>query len=353
MGAALIIKPGFNRNFSVITFGLAQIAMDIEPGIGMLTGAEVLHGPTHTILGALVIAYIVTLIAPQVSTYLLKKWNKEVHHYKLAWLVQSESVPKTALIVGAFFGTLSHLALDSLMHHDIQPFSPFSRANPLMGLLTHDAVYQLCSVGAVLGFFAWFAMQWAGRKSEITDAPAPLVIAGSEGFYIVWIQQLRFTWFWLLLLSVSPGLVFGSGIFAVGVLMTAVLIGVPALVLSLLLAKGSQWRGFRRLSVMVFVPILTLIYVFQVDGQIPTNAAPIANAIESYRGDTGHYPQSLEVLMPKHLSEIPVLKFSLIQPRITYRLTDGKPYLSIPSAAGDAFAQYEYDFDAKTWRHYS
>ena len=353
MGAALIVKPGLNRNFSVITFGLAQIAMDIEPGIGMLTGAEVLHGPTHTILGALVIAYSVMLISPRVCTYLLRRWNKEVIHYKLPWLAQSESVSKTALIVGAFFGTLSHLALDSLMHHDIHPFLPFSRANPLMGLVTHDAVYQLCSVAAILGFFAWLVMQWACRRTEIVDAPVPSVIGTSERFHIVWIQQLRFTWFWVLLLSAGPGLVFGSGIFAVGVLMVAVLIGVPALVLSLLFAKRSKWRGFRQLVVMTLVSVLTLVYVFQVDEQIPRNATPIAKAIEFYRLDTGQYPDSLEVLMPKYLPRIPKLKFSLIQPRIAYRVTDGKPNLSIPSAAGDAFAQYEYDFDAKVWRHYS
>ena len=39
MGAALIAKPGLNRHFSVITFGLAQVAMDIEPGVGMLTAS--------------------------------------------------------------------------------------------------------------------------------------------------------------------------------------------------------------------------------------------------------------------------------------------------------------------------
>ena len=70
MGAALIAKPGLNRNISVITFGIAQVAMDIEPGVGMLTGADVLHGPTHTILGALVIAYLVMLFAPGVCNYL-------------------------------------------------------------------------------------------------------------------------------------------------------------------------------------------------------------------------------------------------------------------------------------------
>lgn len=67
MGAALIVKPALKRNFSVITFGIAQVAMDIEPSVGLMTGADVLHGPTHTILGALVIACLVMLISPSVS----------------------------------------------------------------------------------------------------------------------------------------------------------------------------------------------------------------------------------------------------------------------------------------------
>ena len=34
----------------------------------------------------------------------------------------------------------------------------------------------------------------------------------------------------------------------------------------------------------------------------------------------------------------------MVEP-VTYRVTDVKPYFSIPSARGDAFAKYEYDFD--------
>ena len=164
MGAALIVKPGLNRNFSIITFGMAQIAMDLEPGIGMLTGADVLHGPTHTILGALVIACLVMLIAPSVCNFLQNRWNKEVIHYKQLWLVQSEALPKSAVISGAFFGTLSHVALDSLMHHDMHPLMPFSKANPLLGLVSHDGVYQLCAIAGVLGAVIWLAMKWVGRS---------------------------------------------------------------------------------------------------------------------------------------------------------------------------------------------
>lgn len=356
MGAALIVKPGLNRNFSVITFGIAQVAMDIEPGVGMLTGADMLHGPTHTIMGALFIAYLVMLIAPSVCSYSQAKWNKEVIHHKLPWLVQSEVVPKTAVIAGAFFGTLSHVALDSLMHHDIQPLFPFSKANPLMGLVAHDVVYQLCAIASVIGIAAWFAIKWVSRSSQVasvTVVPERLVIGAPKSTFELWVKELRFTWLWIFFLSVVPSVLYGTVIFSIIVLMVAILIGVPSAAIGQLVAKGSKTKGLRRLMVIILVPALTLVYVFQIDQQIPKNATPLTKAIESYRFETGRYPDSLEMLTPKHLAEIPDLRFSLIQPQITYRVTDGKPYLAIPSAAGDAFAQYEYNFEAKVWMHES
>lgn len=142
MGAALIVKPALNRRFSVITFGIAQVAMDIEPGVRMAAGADVLHGPTHTILSMLIMALLVMPVAPGICNCLLTKWNKEVAHYKKPGLAHSGTVSKTAVIIGAFFGTLSHGLLDSLMHHDIHPLSPFSQRNPFMGLIAHDEIYQ-------------------------------------------------------------------------------------------------------------------------------------------------------------------------------------------------------------------
>ena len=162
MGAALIVKPALSKRFSVITFGIAQVAMDIEPGIRMALGTDVLHGQTHTLPGAVVIAILVMLIAPSICNGLLAKWNKEVIYYNLLGLVRSGPVSKTAVMAGAFFGTLSHVFLDSLIHHDIHPLSPFSQANPFMGLISHDGAYLACTVAAVLGIAAWLITQWAG-----------------------------------------------------------------------------------------------------------------------------------------------------------------------------------------------
>jgi biotin transporter BioY len=68
MGAGLAIKALAGRHFSVLAFGVAQVAMDIEPLVGIISGADVLHGPTHTYLGAFVIAVVVTALTAYSNT---------------------------------------------------------------------------------------------------------------------------------------------------------------------------------------------------------------------------------------------------------------------------------------------
>lgn len=58
-------------------------------------------------------------------------------------------------------------------------------------------------------------------------------------------------------------------------------------------------------------------------------------------------------LIPKQLEKIPNVRFSLFEPPIIYRISDGIPYLAIPSAMGDMFSQFEYDFEAKVWTQQS
>ena len=44
MGPGLAVKGFGGRYFSVLVFGIAQVAMDIEPLIGIIRDADVLHG---------------------------------------------------------------------------------------------------------------------------------------------------------------------------------------------------------------------------------------------------------------------------------------------------------------------
>ena len=241
------------------------------------------------------------------------------------------------------------------MHHDMHPLMPFSKVNPLLGLVSHDAVYQICTIAGALGVVAWLAMKWVDRSRQVDGISAtlePSVIDVQQSVWALWVQELRSTWLWVFFLSVVPSFLYGTGFFSVAVLAVAVLVVAPYLAIRQLIGKGSGIKDLRRWMVLVVVPALTLVYVFHVDKLIPDNAKSITTALESFWAETGHYPDTLEALTPKRIAKITDVRFSLIQPQITYRVTDGKPYLAIPSAKGDAFAKYEYDFESKSWKHY-
>lgn len=173
-----------------------------------------------------------------------------------------------------------------------------------------------------------------------------------DGVFTRWVGELCFTWLATVVFSVVPAVLFGSAIVSISVFVVTVLFGVPFTLFGSA-TKGSRSRWVRRLAVMLVATALTLAYVAEVDQRIPGNAATLTQAIESFQCETGHYPESLQALIPKHLTKLPDVRFSVVQPSITYRVSEGKPHLAIPSAMGDMFADFEYDFEAKVWKHHS
>ena len=73
MGPGLAIKAAGGRYFSVLAFGIAQVAMDIEPLSGMIRGADVLHGWSHSYVGATAIGLLVLLLAPPLCRPILRR----------------------------------------------------------------------------------------------------------------------------------------------------------------------------------------------------------------------------------------------------------------------------------------
>ena len=166
MGAGLAVKAGINRHFSVLTFGIAQVAMDIEPLIAMIRGSDVLHGISHTYIGALVIGIAVMLISPYICAPILRRYNVEARSIGAYWLVCPEHFSRTALALGAFIGTLSHILLDSLMHRDMKPFYPFSDSNPFLGFMPVGAVYQMCFWLGIVGTLVWVIVKFNHRRQN-------------------------------------------------------------------------------------------------------------------------------------------------------------------------------------------
>ena len=46
---------------------------------------------------------------------------------------------------------MSHVLLDSVMHHDIRPLSPFSLDNALQGALDLDLLHAACALAGLAG----------------------------------------------------------------------------------------------------------------------------------------------------------------------------------------------------------
>ena len=169
MGAGLAAKALDGRHFSVLTFGLAQVAMGIEPLIGMLRQSDVLHGPTHTYLGAVPIALGAAAVTPWLCGPLLTRWNDEVRHYRMHWLVEEADWKPRVVVLSALAGTFSHVLLDSVMHLDIRPWAPWSDANGLHNIIPLSTLHLLCTAGMLAGSLAWVARRWLSRRASDGD----------------------------------------------------------------------------------------------------------------------------------------------------------------------------------------
>ena len=108
-GLGALGKAALGSRFSFAVFAGSQVLMDLEPGIKMFGGLDgPLHGPTHTIPGALLIALI--------AIFITEAWQR----YGPESLVNRIGKSPLGVIVGtALFGTLSHIALDAMMHADM------------------------------------------------------------------------------------------------------------------------------------------------------------------------------------------------------------------------------------------
>ena len=170
-----------------------------------------------------------------------------------------------------------------------------------------------------------------------------------------WVSDLRFTWCAVLVVTVLPSVLYGSAFFSMMLLVGGVILGFPSALASLLLSKDGELRArlFRRAVVLTAMPALMLAVIFQTDKLTPQMATPIVEAVEFFKQENGAYPDSLAALTPQYLPGLAAVRISVFQPEVSYRVKNGQPNLVVPSAAGDAFAIYEYNFVERRWTHYN
>jgi hypothetical protein len=175
MGPGMALKALAGQHLSLVSFGVAQVAMDIEPLVHILRGDSVHHGFVHTYLGATVVGCVALPVARAISLRLSKSWNQEFREGSLAWLAEPVSLFWKPVVIGTFAGTYSHVLLDSMLHADMAPLAPFRQGNAMLHVLSFGGIHLFCVVSGILGFGAWALAQrvWRSRGASSARGAAP------------------------------------------------------------------------------------------------------------------------------------------------------------------------------------
>lgn len=157
MGPGILVKSLLRGSFSLLVFGWAQIVMDLQPLVVLLTGEGRVHGLSHTYVGAALLGGMAAVSGKYLSELglmllgLSTKENPKRILWRAAWL-------------SGFVGTFSHIALDSFMHFDITPLYPFSPLNGLLGLIAIGGIYKFCVYSGLVGAGLYYWVPLLVRK---------------------------------------------------------------------------------------------------------------------------------------------------------------------------------------------
>lgn len=141
MGPGIAVKAVMQRKFSLMVFGWSQIVIDLQPLFAMVTGKGELHGFSHTYVGATLIGIFCALSGKGLGELGLRIIGAS-SHLPVSWRVS---------FISACIGTYSHVAIDSIMHADMQPLAPFSQKSILHGIISMQALHIWCLASAVAG----------------------------------------------------------------------------------------------------------------------------------------------------------------------------------------------------------
>ncbi|CAN4276811.1 Protein of unknown function DUF4184 [Methylophilaceae bacterium] len=152
------------RKFSLSVFALTNIVIDLEPITLFLITLNPQHLFFHTIIGATLIAILAATFGKRLCELAVGIWNEEANGSKRdSWSVEDLRISKTAAWSGALIGAYSHLLLDSFMHDDIKPLSPFTDKNILLGTVDLSYLHTACIISALVGLLLFWLLKPKSR----------------------------------------------------------------------------------------------------------------------------------------------------------------------------------------------
>jgi membrane-bound metal-dependent hydrolase YbcI (DUF457 family) len=156
-GAGALVHSAAPKHVSFLAFCGANVLVDVEPLYFMLTHQYPIHRFFHTYVGATIAAAVV------IATFSLAHGIAP----RLLEALGLRRLSVRAVAFGALAGTYSHVLLDSMMHADMEPFAPFSDANPLLGAVFLNTLHGFCVLTGLVGGVVIAARRLRHRRANI------------------------------------------------------------------------------------------------------------------------------------------------------------------------------------------
>ena len=153
--AGASIKSVFPKYFSFSTFALTNVLIDCEALYYYFITGILEHKFFHTIFGVSIVAIVCGTLGKPVCEFGLRIWNKTLKMEKIKWFKTEIKINNFSSWIGAITGALSQLILDSIMHRDMTPLSPFSNQNIFLRIVSVENLHYICLRLFLIGVFIY------------------------------------------------------------------------------------------------------------------------------------------------------------------------------------------------------
>jgi hypothetical protein len=151
-----LLKAAMPRHFGFIAFAATQVVIDVETLYHLVRREWPLHRILHTYFGATVVGAVVGVAAFAVGELLIKWWKRDELVQVESATVKPRAFRRNAALLGGMIGGMSHVLLDSIMHQDIQPLWPFTKANEMLGAVNLVSLHRGCVIAGLVGLAIMF-----------------------------------------------------------------------------------------------------------------------------------------------------------------------------------------------------
>ncbi|HET9426425.1 MAG TPA: hypothetical protein VFO55_13730 [Gemmatimonadaceae bacterium] len=155
-GPGLLLKAGVPRRMSFLAFATTQVAIDLESWHYLTANDPHVHRTLHTIgaatLAGVGIGCLVWILGAGVHALLGPRVAGMTIGTRLP--VFESEVSMRGALTGGVLGGVTHSIFDAIVHGDVEPLLPLSRANPFLGLIEWNMMENACIVAGIAGLIA-------------------------------------------------------------------------------------------------------------------------------------------------------------------------------------------------------